>query len=89
MALILVKYGPSHPVAKLKLETAKEEDRVLLIQNGVYWALEDPSKYTKARVYATKGDFVARGYGEEESKVPLLDYSEVVDLIVANEKFLG
>ncbi len=87
MALILVKYGTDHPAEKLKIKSAKPDDKIILIQNGVYWALEEIE--SPAKIYAIKDDFIARGYSESESKVPLISYSEFVSLLEAEEKFIG
>ncbi len=87
MALILVKYGTDHSVEQLKIKSAKAEDKIVLIQNGVYWALKDVE--TPAKVYAIKDDFLARGYSEEDAKVNLISYSEFIDLLESEEKFIG
>lgn len=87
MALILVKYGTNHPVEGLKIRSARAEDKVVLVQNGVYWALENLQ--TPAKVYAIRDDFVARGYSQTDSKVPLITYGEFIDLLKGEEKFIG
>lgn len=87
MALILVKYGTDHVVEKIKISSANAEDKVVLVQNGVYWALENVK--TPAKVYAIKDDFVARGYCEADSKVSLITYDEFIDLLASEEKFIG
>lgn len=89
MALVLVKYGINHPVEKLKIESAKEDDSIVLIQDGVYWNLQDLSSLTKAKVYILKEDFLARGYKEDEAKYNLIDYDGFVELIEKEEKFIG
>ncbi len=87
MALILVKYGTNHPAEKLKIRSARAEDKVVLVQNGVYWALE--SLQTPAKVYAIKDDFFARGYSQTDSKVSLITYGEFIDLLEGEKKFIG
>ncbi|AEH51030.1 sulfurtransferase complex subunit TusB [Pseudothermotoga thermarum] len=87
MALILVKYGTDHPAERLKIKVAKPDDKIVLIQNGVYWALEKIE--TPAKVYAIKDDFVSRGYSESDSTVSLISYSEFIDLLESEEKFIG
>ncbi len=89
MALILVKYGPNNPAEQIKLNSATIEDDVVLIQNGVYWALEDLKTQTKANVFAIKDDFISRGYNESESKVPLIDYGKFIELIEKHPKSIG
>lgn len=91
MALVLVKYGVDNPAESIKLSTANENDRVVLIQNGVYWAiLKDVSKLTKAKVYVLKNDLEARGYCEADlSGVELIDYEGFIELVEKEEKFIG
>ncbi|MGJ8455824.1 sulfurtransferase complex subunit TusB [Pseudothermotoga sp. U03pept] len=89
MALILIKYGPNNPAERIKLYAATDEDDVVLIQNGVYWALEDFKSHTKASVFAIKDDFLSRGYSESDSKVPLIDYGRFVELVEKHPKSIG
>jgi tRNA 2-thiouridine synthesizing protein B len=89
MALILVKYGIDNPAEKIKLKTSKDEDSIVLIQNGVFWALSDEINNVKGTLFAVKEDFIARGYDESECKVKLINYSEFVEVIEKEEKFIG
>lgn len=89
MALVLIKYGINHPIERMKIENAKEEDSIVLIQDGVYWNLEDLSSLTKAKIYILKEDFLARGYKEEETNHTLIDYDGFIDIIEKEEKFIG
>ena len=89
MALVLVKYGLGNSAEKIKLQTAKEEDSIVLIQDGVFWSLNEELKNTKGRINVIKEDYLARGYKEEDCKYNLLSYSEFVDLIEKEEKFIG
>ncbi|HEY8540836.1 MAG TPA: sulfurtransferase complex subunit TusB [Pseudothermotoga sp.] len=89
MALILIKFGTNNPAEKIKLESASLDDDVVLIQNGIYWALNDMKQYTKAKVYAIKEDFLARGYEESNSKVPLINYAQLIELIEKHPKSIS
>jgi tRNA 2-thiouridine synthesizing protein B len=89
MALVLIKYGYDNPAEKVKMKTTKEEDSVVLIQNGVFWALKDEIKDVKGKIYAIKEDFLARGYSTEDSKVELIDYPSFIDILEREEKFIG
>jgi tRNA 2-thiouridine synthesizing protein B len=86
MALVLIKYGVDHPIEKLKLACAEKDDCVVLIQDGVFWAVTDQVRDVKADVCALELDFCARGYPTESANVKLIDYSELVDLIAAEEQ---
>ena len=69
------------------LNIAKIDDdaRVVLIQNGVYLDVSGLTGRGK-EVYALKEDVDKRGVaGRLENKVKLIDYSELVDLIVENK----
>ena len=89
MALILVKFNNYHPIEKIKMQSAKEDDTVVLIQDGIYWGLENPKTFTKARICAIKADVFARGYKEDDFDVDLIDYHDMVDIIEKNEQFIG
>jgi tRNA 2-thiouridine synthesizing protein B len=89
MALILVKYGVHHPIEKTKLECAQDADQVVLIQDGVFWALNDDITQVKGKVSAIKDDFLARGYPETASRVPLTSYAEFVEIVEQEPKTIG
>ena len=89
MALILVKFNNTHPIEKIKIQSAKEDDTVVLIQDGIYWGLEDVKKLTNSRVVAIKEDALARSYDEKDLNVELIDYHGFIDIIEKEEKFIG
>jgi len=89
MALIVIKHGMHHAVEELKLACAVEGDHVLLLQDGVFWAIHDEIKDCKAEVSAVQVDLCARGYAPEVSRVPLVTYAEVVDIIESQPKTIG
>jgi tRNA 2-thiouridine synthesizing protein B len=66
----------------LALAAADSEAAVVLLQDGVYL---DPSS-VKGKVYAVKRDVELRGLASRlPSSVRVIDYGELVDLIVANK----
>ena len=90
--LVIVKYPPSREISKRKLELAREGDVVVLIQDGVLYALGDPViedlKNRGVKVYALKEDFEARGC--RESAAELISYEGFVDLLEEKgEKVMG
>ncbi len=89
MALVFVKFNNYHPIEKMKIENAKKEDTVVLIQDGIYWGLEDLKKLTEAEVVAIKEDVLARGYKEEDISAKLVDYHGFIDIVEKHEKFIG
>ena len=88
MALILIKHGTQNSTEKTKLECAREDDSIVLIQDGVFWAITDEIKDLKANVYVLQDDFHARGYQVETANinVSMINYSELVDIIAQEEK---
>lgn len=78
MALYLIGL----PFAKTGLELAKKdsEAKVVLIEDGVY---ADASGI--GEVYAVKEDVEKRGVASRLSGAKVIDYDELVDLIVANK----
>lgn len=89
MALVFIKYGIDHPAEKIKLATAKADDDVVLLQNGVYWLLDNVETKTKGKISVLREDLLARGYAEDLSKHPLIDYHGLVKLIEKQERFIG
>jgi tRNA 2-thiouridine synthesizing protein B len=89
MALILVKFNNTHPIEKIKIQNAKKDDTVVLIQDGIYWGLEDAKKLTDSKIVAIKEDVLARGYDEKDFDVDLIDYHEFIDIVEKEKKFIG
>ncbi len=89
MALILIKYGTDHPVEKLKLEAAKSDDSVVLIQNGIFWVLDERTASCCGKVHVIRDDLLARGYSESDSCFPLIDHGQFIELAEQNPQFIG
>ena len=90
--LMMVKYGCDNPADCGKFSLAKKGDQIVLIQNGVFWAIDDKidSFLDKGiEVFAIAPDLFARGYSEEVSKVPLLSYDGFIELLENAEQNLG
>lgn len=91
--IIFVEYGINNLIASRKLDMAAEGDTVVLIQNGVFWALDkekmEALKNEKVNVVAIKNDFIARGYKESDATVPLISYEELLDILEKDRKVLG
>ncbi len=86
--LILIKYGTENPAENWKLEMSAADDVIVLIQNGVFWAVTAEGKKALAgkKVYALKADLEARGYAEQDCPVEAIDYSGLIELLEQNEK---
>ena len=89
MALVMVKEGRGNIGAKMKLVVAREDDDIVLIQDGVFWMLEQIQGVTKGRVSVLKEDLLARGYTEDATSLPIIDYGGLVELIEKHERFIG
>jgi len=78
MALYLINL----PYAKIGLDVAKRDSdaKVVLIEDGVY---ADASGLSE--VYAVKEDVEKRGAASRIGGAKVIDYDELVDLIVANK----
>ena len=78
MALYLINL----PFAKEGLEMAKRdsEAKVVLIEDGVYVDASGAGE-----VYAIKEDVEKRGVGSRVGNAKVIDYDELVDLIVDNK----
>ena len=94
MAMMLIKYSDQNPISMDLFDLAKEGDEVVLIQDGVLFALGEPPKIYEvlgrgAKVYAVREDLEARGYEEEDSIVPFISYDELIEIVERNEKSIG
>jgi tRNA 2-thiouridine synthesizing protein B len=90
--LVLIKYGCENKAESWKMDMANENDAIVLVQNGVFWAISeeiDPYLEKNLNVVALEPDFAARGYTEEDSKVPLISYDDLVSIIEAQPKSMG
>ena len=87
--LILIKYGPENPAERWKLEAARPTDQVVLIQNGIFWAITEPSMLDGKKVSLLQPDLEARGYKAEESKWPVIDYVSLISLIEENPQSMS
>lgn len=76
-------YIVDKPFGDVAFELAKldEEAELVLLKDGVYL---DTSSVSDKKIYAVKEDVEKRGL-KERIKAELIDWSELVDLIVANK----
>ncbi|AEF16930.1 MULTISPECIES: sulfurtransferase complex subunit TusB [Thermoanaerobacterium] len=92
MALIIVKKSPDAKISEFLLKLALPQDKVIFIQDGVIFAIEKNLKnFIKEGIelFALKEDFIARGFEESESQIPLIDYERWADFIEMNEKIIS
>jgi len=87
--LILVKYGPENPAERWKLETASPADQIVLIQNGIFWAVAEPALLDGKKVAVLQPDWEARGYSVETCQWPLVDYAGFITLLEENPKSMS
>uniref|UniRef100_A0A7C3MJP7 Sulfurtransferase complex subunit TusB n=1 Tax=Dictyoglomus thermophilum TaxID=14 RepID=A0A7C3MJP7_DICTH len=92
MALIVIKKSPVENISKRMWEITKPGDVIILVQDGIFWAINEKSKeYLKdgVSVYTLKEDLEARGYREEDSIYSCIDYNGWVELIEKNELIIS
>lgn len=87
--LILVKYGPENPAERWKLEAAVSTDQIVLIQNGIFWAVTEPEALEGKKVVLVQPDLEARGYPAEACQWPLVNYAGLITLIEENPKSMS
>ncbi len=87
--LILVKYGPENPGERWKLETSSPEDQIVLIQNGIFWAIAEPQILEGKQVALVQADLEARGYSVENCRWPVVDYAGFITLLEENPKSMS
>ncbi|MGB9679996.1 MAG: sulfurtransferase complex subunit TusB [Thermoanaerobacteraceae bacterium] len=92
MALIIIKKSPKDKISEFLLKLALPDDKVMLIQDGVIFAIDNKIKdivNKDVRLFALKEDFNARGLSENESMIPLLDYEGWAELIETEDKIIS
>jgi sulfur relay protein TusB/DsrH len=90
--LVLVKSGPETNEGKSALKLARDMSAdVVLLQNGVYFALNELLEGFCGTVYALKEDMVLRGLGEHDVAKGLKDmnWDELIDAMAEEEKVVG
>ena len=92
MALIIVKKSKTSSISRRMLELAKDGDVVLLVQDGVFYAIDEATKNIVkdgVKVFALKEDLNARGYSDDMSLFPCINYDGWVKLIEDNERIVS
>ncbi len=90
--VIIVKYGLYHEIEKRKMEFAEPGDTVVLIQNGVFWLLNNKVRKfvpESVKVCALKDDFLARGYDESDTSEKLISYDEFIEILEKDGKTIS
>jgi tRNA 2-thiouridine synthesizing protein B len=83
----MIKYGKRNFVEPIKFRAAKKGDIVVLVQDGIFWALDKVD--IEAEVFAVIDDVKARGYSAEDLTVPSITYEGFVEIIEKSEKTIG
>lgn len=86
---ILIKYGPENPAERWKMEAAAPEDQIVLIQNGIFWAIAEPAFLKGKKVAVVQPDLEARGYSSQACSFPLVDYPGFITLLEENPKSMS
>lgn len=89
--LILIKYGTENPAEHWKLDMASADDVIVLIQNGIFWAITDEGRKALdgKKVYVVQADLDARGYTAEDCPFETVDYAGFVELLEQNERSMS
>lgn len=89
--LILIKYGNENPAEQWKLEMASADDVIVLIQNGIFWAVTQEGQKALAgkKVYAIQADLDARGYNAADLPLEPVDYSGFIELLEQHERSMS
>ncbi|MFN3699123.1 MAG: sulfurtransferase complex subunit TusB [Dictyoglomus sp.] len=92
MALIIIKKSPTENISKRMIEMAIEGDTILFVQDGVLHAIDETTKdliKNAVSVFVLKEDLEARGYSEDMSLFPCVNYDGWIELIEKNEKIIS
>ena len=88
MAPIVIKKSKDSAISKRMLELAKTGDTVLLVQDGVFYAIEEETQQIVDKgiqVFVLEEDLNARGYNKDMSLFPCVNYDGWVELLEENE----
>ncbi|NWF52965.1 MAG: sulfurtransferase complex subunit TusB [Nitrospirae bacterium] len=90
--LIIVKSSPETPEGKRGIKLAIDMTaNVVLIQNGVYFALKNKLNGFMGIIYVLEDDIILRGLRDEEieKNIKKLDYDGLVELMIKENKVIG
>lgn len=90
--VFIIKYSSENPAERGKLNMAREGDEIILLQNGVFWAIDtaiDPYLEKGLSFFALEDDLLARGYRTDDSKVPTITYDGLIEIVERQEQSVG
>jgi len=93
--LVVIKSAFDTPEGKRAIELAKEMSAdVCLIQNAVYFIQAEGSYRERlegfsGELYALEEDIRLRGLNELKRDVRIIDYDNLIDLMIEHDKIIG
>ncbi|MDY6965980.1 MAG: sulfurtransferase complex subunit TusB [Halobacteriota archaeon] len=87
IAFVILKYpSEGDPTALIKTLAGGAKISVILLEDGVYWAVmsdkQERLQECKAEIFAASDDLIARGFDEPVSGVKVVDYEKIVEIIM-------
>jgi len=84
--LLLISSAPGTDNYSRAIRLAEELNaKVCLLQNAVYGAREN----IPGEVYAIRDDLRLRGVGDDEVLAKVIDYSELIDIMLSEDRVIG
>ena len=90
--LVLIKSAPDTADGAIGLTLAKESGAdLVLLQNGVYFALKERLGTFPGAVYVLNDDMRLRGLKDSEldGRAKTIDYDKLTDIITGGDKVVG
>ncbi len=88
--LVIIKSAPNTPDGNRGLRIARDASAdVVLLQNGVYFAVNDMLDGFCGIAYAVEEDLRMRGLTAITGGIKTIDWSELIDLIFEEDSVIG
>ena len=84
--VILKSPSEADPTGLIKTLTGDAKISIILLEDGVYWAVMGDKKKRlqefKAEIFAASDDLISRGFDGPSGGVKVVDYERIVEIIM-------
>ncbi len=88
--LVLIKNSPETKEGKRGLKIARDASAdIVLLQNGVYFAVNEMLDGFCGTAYAVEEDLKMRGLDDIKRGIKVIDWGQLVDMMAQEDKVIG
>ncbi len=88
--IVLIKSSPATSEGKRGLKTARDSSAdIVLLQNGVYFALNEMLDGFCGTAYAIEEDLKMRGLADIKRGIKKIGWAELIDMMAKEDKVVG